>query len=79
MDDVKVLFLLAQYQASSGQNHMKFYSFRKGASQITEPTAVAPQQPRPCYKAYMFFLIHTTKGCTGVKKNGKLTGKQKTG
>jgi hypothetical protein len=43
----KTLFLLAQYQAIPGQNHQKFYSFRKGASQRTEPTAVVPQQPRP--------------------------------
>jgi hypothetical protein len=42
-DRVEVLFLSAQYQANSDQNHGKFYRYRKGASQITEPTTVAPQ------------------------------------
>jgi hypothetical protein len=30
-DGVEVLFLSAQYQASSGQNYRTFYSYRKGA------------------------------------------------
>jgi hypothetical protein len=42
-DVVEVLFLSAQNHASSDQNHRKFYSNRKGASQIMEPTTGAPQ------------------------------------
>jgi hypothetical protein len=34
-----------------------------GSSQITKPSAVASQpSPTLCYKVYVFFQIHTTKG-----------------